>query len=330
MGEPFQGSSTSNMGNEATHQGPRAVVRTACLNCRSAKRRCDGVTPMCGPCAARGVEKGGCHFVTSKRGGPRFKGVSGKDAVKVKATRDSLREISKSTRTSGKHQQKASKSSDSQYTSPDSSDHAMLRSNLGSPYDDPFFNVQMYSGVQMSYPQGSLQEFIQPSSSDTQAQVYSSAYPQNVSPSYSSMLSVDSTILHPERHAHQMLSYHSAPQINSQEDHHSSGNSTSSSSVAPGSNEYHQPFADPSASASNDRSLFSFAGVGMWNNVQQHLTEAEQESYSDFLRRLDSLPKTGFVDTSSTPCNPMDVFMEWEGATIGGNMQGNEQSVRIL
>lgn len=73
-------------------QGQRPVVRAACLNCRSAKRRCDGVAPVCGPCASRGIEDGGCNFVSSKRGGPRYKGVRGADAARVKAERDRLRE----------------------------------------------------------------------------------------------------------------------------------------------------------------------------------------------------------------------------------------------
>ncbi|PWN47137.1 hypothetical protein IE53DRAFT_266967 [Violaceomyces palustris] len=69
----------------------RQVSRAACLSCRSAKRKCDGAKPVCGPCTVRGVveglpvEEGGCVFVASKRGGPRFKGVKGAEATKRKA-----------------------------------------------------------------------------------------------------------------------------------------------------------------------------------------------------------------------------------------------------
>lgn len=68
----------------------RHVSRAACLSCRSAKRKCDGAKPICGPCALRGVkdafsqDDGGCVYVASKRGGPRFKGVKGAEATKRK------------------------------------------------------------------------------------------------------------------------------------------------------------------------------------------------------------------------------------------------------
>ncbi|PWZ02842.1 hypothetical protein BCV70DRAFT_224488 [Testicularia cyperi] len=68
----------------------RHVSRAACLSCRSAKRKCDGVKPVCGPCTLRGVKEGvsqddgGCVFVASKRGGPRFKGVKGAEATRKK------------------------------------------------------------------------------------------------------------------------------------------------------------------------------------------------------------------------------------------------------
>ncbi|GAC96730.1 potential fungal zinc cluster transcription factor [Pseudozyma hubeiensis SY62] len=68
----------------------RHVSRAACLSCRSAKRKCDGAKPVCGPCALRGVkdgypqDDGGCVYVASKRGGPRFKGVKGAEATKRK------------------------------------------------------------------------------------------------------------------------------------------------------------------------------------------------------------------------------------------------------
>uniref|UniRef100_V5EW86 Transcription factor domain-containing protein n=1 Tax=Kalmanozyma brasiliensis (strain GHG001) TaxID=1365824 RepID=V5EW86_KALBG len=53
-------------------------------------RKCDGVKPICGPCALRGVkdgvpqDDGGCVYVASKRGGPRFKGIKGAEATKRK------------------------------------------------------------------------------------------------------------------------------------------------------------------------------------------------------------------------------------------------------
>lgn len=68
----------------------KAVVRAACLSCRTAKRRCDGGQPVCGPCSSRGVtaDSGGCTYVASKRGGPRFKGCTGEEAKKIKADKE--------------------------------------------------------------------------------------------------------------------------------------------------------------------------------------------------------------------------------------------------
>lgn len=86
-------SSRSSVGDISASQRP--VVRAACLNCRSAKRRCDGVAPVCGPCQSRGIEAGGCEFVSSKRGGPRYKGVKGSEAAKVKADKDKAKEVAK-------------------------------------------------------------------------------------------------------------------------------------------------------------------------------------------------------------------------------------------
>ncbi|CCF53918.1 uncharacterized protein UHO2_01037 [Ustilago hordei] len=75
---------------QAADMHHRHVSRAACLSCRSAKRKCDGVKPICGPCALRGVkdgyqgDDGGCVYVASKRGGPRFKGIKGAEATKRK------------------------------------------------------------------------------------------------------------------------------------------------------------------------------------------------------------------------------------------------------
>lgn len=85
-------------GHGMTSNHQRAVVRAACLNCRSAKRRCDGVAPVCGPCFSRGIEAGGCNFVSSKRGGPRYKGVKGSEATKAKADKDRAREVARASR----------------------------------------------------------------------------------------------------------------------------------------------------------------------------------------------------------------------------------------
>lgn len=79
---------------EADEAAGRTVTRAACLNCRTAKRRCDGAMPICGPCITRGIQpgtessEGGCVFVASRRGGPRYKGVKGSDAEKIKRERE--------------------------------------------------------------------------------------------------------------------------------------------------------------------------------------------------------------------------------------------------
>ncbi|CAO1615249.1 unnamed protein product [Sympodiomycopsis kandeliae] len=83
--------------NESSHSAPlkglgaaKPVVRAACLSCRTAKRRCDGAQPVCGPCVSRGVtvDSGACVFVASKRGGPRFKGCTGEEAKRIKAEKE--------------------------------------------------------------------------------------------------------------------------------------------------------------------------------------------------------------------------------------------------
>ncbi|CAD6891362.1 unnamed protein product [Tilletia controversa] len=67
----------------ASAAGARSVTSAACLSCRSAKRKCDGERPVCTQCTQRGITPatasgvGGCHYVASKRGGPRYKGVRG-------------------------------------------------------------------------------------------------------------------------------------------------------------------------------------------------------------------------------------------------------------
>ncbi|GAC73430.1 hypothetical protein PANT_9d00100 [Moesziomyces antarcticus T-34] len=92
---PYNPPPTANLyASSSRHQAAdlhhRHVSRAACLSCRSAKRKCDGVKPVCGPCALRGVkdifpqDDGGCVYVASKRGGPRFKGVKGAEATKRK------------------------------------------------------------------------------------------------------------------------------------------------------------------------------------------------------------------------------------------------------
>lgn len=82
--------SFSTSGKTAAATSAKPVVRAACLSCRTAKRRCDGAQPVCGPCASRGVtaESAACVFVASKRGGPRFKGCTGEEAKRIKAEKE--------------------------------------------------------------------------------------------------------------------------------------------------------------------------------------------------------------------------------------------------
>ncbi len=89
-GNPHAGPMYASSSQHQADMHHRHVSRAACLSCRTAKRKCDGVKPVCGPCALRGVkdgypqEDGGCVYVASKRGGPRFKGVKGAEATKRK------------------------------------------------------------------------------------------------------------------------------------------------------------------------------------------------------------------------------------------------------
>ncbi|KDN39009.1 hypothetical protein K437DRAFT_259211 [Tilletiaria anomala UBC 951] len=91
---PLSKSGSANQGQASPGTYPRPVTRAACLNCRTAKRRCDGVAPVCGPCVSRAIPAGasaadgGCFFIASKRGGPRYKGVKGCDVARVRAERE--------------------------------------------------------------------------------------------------------------------------------------------------------------------------------------------------------------------------------------------------
>lgn len=94
--------SSSQKGKE---KDAKPVARAACLSCRIAKRRCDGIQPHCGPCKSRGfplpppdmpqeeraVKPNStqyCVFVASRRGGPRYKGVVGAENELVKMERE--------------------------------------------------------------------------------------------------------------------------------------------------------------------------------------------------------------------------------------------------
>lgn len=125
----------------------RHVSRAACLSCRSAKRKCDGIKPVCGPCSLRGVkdgypqDDGGCVYVASKRGGPRFKGVKGAEATKRK-----LDEREKGTKVRGRRSSDQDAHDDSQSMSPpDHGSHA--HSSVSTPMDGSNLHGHHHNGA---------------------------------------------------------------------------------------------------------------------------------------------------------------------------------------
>ncbi|PWN22726.1 hypothetical protein BCV69DRAFT_296706 [Microstroma glucosiphilum] len=105
----------------------KAVVRAACLACRTAKRRCDGGQPVCGPCQARGVsqESGGCAYVASKRGGPRFKGCTGEQARKIKAEKDKGKGQHPPRKSKGNTEDRSTSAASRDKQSPSDSNHSV-------------------------------------------------------------------------------------------------------------------------------------------------------------------------------------------------------------
>ena len=314
---PFDAQSS---GQGASSQ-PRTVVRAACLNCRSAKRRCDGVAPVCGPCSSRGIEAGGCNFVSSKRGGPRYKGVKGAEAAKVKAVKDRAREASRTSR-SKKGEIKAGQSPGRLPSDLDSTNSQRSASPLAPAPDS---RASFSSG----WKQGSNGSKRSPGAGSSHSQSQSAHSP--FSPSWGSVQAsnVAST-----------ANYGNTSAINSQSGHQ---------------RVYQQPYyqepqglmMQPSMQPSTfdgDAGLpwedmsdsilggpLSFANLELWQRIQEGATEEDLAAFTDFYSRLEMLPKAGLTGgETSFYGDPLDVLMDWEGGQTGNNLQDNEQGVRTL
>ncbi|UZJ57215.1 hypothetical protein CBS101457_006535 [Exobasidium rhododendri] len=325
---PFKYTSPTQSVSEEHSQGgssqQRSVARAACLNCRSAKRRCDGNAPVCGPCVSRGIEAGGCNFVSSKRGGPRYKGVKGSEAAKIKADKDQARGAGRTSRgrsgelEQGKHASDAGSSASRQSDSP------------------PVYGVD----TRASFSNGKYHDNISSKQSPGTSSV-SAINPLASNPSVFS--------LNPGISAHQSYYETHAPpyiqtqQIDDQQHYYRQPYQQDRQSISaqplhlqhfPSQQQHDGPVEVPLEN-SFENSLggpLSFANLELWQRIQEGASDEDIAAFSDFYSRLEMLPKAGVsgVNDMTAMMDPMDVLMDWEGGEIGNNVQDNEQGARTL
>lgn len=321
--------------DQSNGDSQRTVARAACLNCRTAKRRCDGVQPICGPCVNRGVEQGGCNFVTSKRGGPRYKGVKGADAIKVKAERDRrIREDQKLRKRAEKGE--SSKSVRSNQNPTTSSNGGSGSTGSDSPHQNDIQQNQWGSS-----------HYATPSNASYS---YSPAVFANVpsphqGPTYSTPSSAQQYVQNPEGLGRDQQYYHNqAPHISNQQ--FMAPQQPAAFPAPPEQPMNNLPSAIPTASdpfGQPPHSLplsdafpgfgsgeLSFANLELWQRLQERDSgQGESGQFSEFFSRLEVLPKAGIIGAGDCG-DPLDVLMDWEGGQTGGNVQDNEQGVRTL
>jgi hypothetical protein len=319
-GTSVSSGSTAEAANGSNTQH-RSVVRAACTNCRQAKRRCDGNTPVCGPCQNRGIDAGQCIFVSSKRGGPRYKGVKGADAAKVKADKDKAKEIAKGPKgrksdqtTTGYNNMTsdAGSTASQQSASPpghgiadsrtinhnngwrpgstSSSNHSVSGTTTNqsatsySSYPISSNEIQGLHTFQLSYP-----------TSQQQQQGASQSYPYNGN----------------HQQSQRIPTQFSPPQAQ-----------------FPLSNEPSPPINDPFGTMNGGP--LSFANLELWQKIQEGATNEDLAAFTDFYSRLETLPKVGAPLDASLMIDPLEVLMDWEGGETGNNLQDNEQGARNL
>lgn len=320
---------------QANSDSQRVVARAACLNCRTAKRRCDGAQPVCGPCVNRGVEAGGCNFVTSKRGGPRYKGVKGADAIKVKAERDRrLREDQRLKKKLEKGESSRSVRSNPQLTPSSNGGSGSTSSDSPSRHDIP------------QHQYGSQQNPTPPNASYSYTPAVFAPVPSPYQGStYSTPSSAQQFMSPPDGIARDQPYYHShSQQVPGQQyiPQHQQRSSDPSAQMQPMNNISALPTAtDPFGQPAHSLPLsdafpgfgsgeLSFANLELWQRLQERDSgQGENGQFSDFLSRLEVLPKAGIIGGGECG-DPLDVLMDWEGGHVGGNVQDNEQGARTL
>jgi hypothetical protein len=324
---PLKHASSSQSLSEGQNQGgsnsQRSVARAACLNCRSAKRRCDGVAPICGPCVSRGIEAGGCNFVTSKRGGPRYKGVKGSEAAKIKADKEKARGAGRALKGKNGDVESSKQASDNGSTASVHSD---------SP---PMQTFDHRASLNSGRNQGSVSSIHSPALAST------SAYSPFVSNSYSNYSNTThqpyystpgSYMQNQQQNGNYEQSYYQQP-------NHANGQGAAAPLSPPTEHQFSPQHNNRHAGVPVDdpfeNSLggpLSFANLELWQKIQEGASDEDIAAFSDFYSRLESLPKAGIAGgpQSNPMMDPMDVLMDWEGGETGNNIQDNEQGARTL
>jgi hypothetical protein len=313
IGTSVSSGSTIDTGNNSQQ---RSVVRAACLGCRTAKRKCDGVSPVCGPCQNRGIEAGQCNFVSSKRGGPRYKGVKGAEAAKVKADKDKAKEAAKGSKVKKTDQTAVYGASDTASTTSQHSNSPPAH-NIDSR-GTSFSNGWRQSSTSSSNHSYSGAHNNQSTSSFTSYQLSSNGAPiQTAFQTPYSMPQQQPGTLQPS------YPYNRNQQVPNLVTQFSPGQVP-----YPLSNEPSPISTDPFATANGGP--LSFANLEMWQKIQEGATSEDLAAFTDFYARLETLPTAGAPLSSTMMMDPLDVLMDWEGGETGNNLQDNEQGARNL
>lgn len=272
--------------------------------------------PVCGPCASRGIDEGQCKFVSSRRGGPRYKGVKGAEAARVKAERDRQREEQRLAKENSRRELRDSNPNFHAAIGGARTDSSGSRASA-SPSQDWQRNMPTTSAATLAGIHPSQAPYL------SNASVLAPAVPSFNGSTYGTPVSPFSA---------------------------SNGANVSMPSYPPASQARLppvQPAIDPSVmspfgqpahtlpgmdgySGMGTGEMLSFANLELWQRIQER-TAAHEESgaFSDFFSRLEVLPKAGIIGGGGN-VDPLDVLMDWEGGEIGGNVQDNEQGVRTL
>ncbi|CAO1634586.1 unnamed protein product [Jaminaea pallidilutea] len=321
------------LGAAAARNGGKAVVRAACLSCRTAKRRCDGQQPVCGPCTARGIDEasGQCQYVASRRGGPRFKGCTGEEAKRMKAEKERM-----------KHDRPCSDSPDDAMSGAARSSAVPSQSEISSADISTSFDGMGFGNSRSS-----------------SATAHQSAHPssQTYTSPDRSMAMDDAAASSKYDPSHSNQFHHNAP--------HAAPHSLAmneSAAPLPSSHEllgshstpFYQP-AQPAPAPMNESSALSASNLDMWQRIQESAStagmemndsmapmeivpfaagDAEIASLGAFYSRLESLPKAGEVGHASHGPNEtlMDVSLTFDPDLEPHLLDGadSEQQARYL
>lgn len=320
---PSMGGTSASSGSTAeaangSNTQQRSVVRAACTNCRGAKRRCDGGTPVCGPCQNRGIDPEQCIFVSSKRGGPRYKGVKGADAAKVKADKDKAKELAK-----------GPKARRSDQTS--TAGHNNMTSDAGSTASQQSASPPGH-GIADGRTTINHNNGWRPSSTSSSNHSFSGATNQSAT-SYTSY-PISGTEMHSFQSPYPMSQQYQGPP----QSYNYNTNQQQSQRLPTQFSPPQAQFALSNEPSPPNNDLFgtvnggplSFANLELWQKIQEGATNEDLTAFTDFYSRLEMLPKAGAPLDASLLVDPLEVLMDWEGGEIGNNLQDNEQGARNL